>query len=205
MDEIARARIGEAHARLLADDRLQFAFPPPRPAPAPPSASGGPDLMAWMQALGPTAQLLLWLLGGLLALALAWLVWTQLRGVLARREPAAEATDPVHAQRQAAEAGALLAEADALAAAGDFGAAIHRLLQDSLSAIGAQRPRLLRPAQTSRDIAGLPGLPDPVREAFGALAAAVERAIFGGRPVDRAGWEACRARYARLTEPAAWA
>ncbi|WP_159995597.1 hypothetical protein [Roseomonas sp. 18066] len=205
MDETARAGLAAAHQRLLADDRLQFAFPDPLPAPPPPTGSRSSWNLDWLVHLGPVAQWILWGLLVLLALALAWVVLVQLRRAAARREglePAA--TTPAEAERQAARAGALLAEADALAAAGRFAEAVRVLLHQSLAEIGAQRPRLLRPAYTSRDIAALPGLPGAVRDAFGAIAAVVERAVFGGRAVGDPQWQECRGFYARLTQPQAW-
>ncbi|ONG51576.1 hypothetical protein BKE38_15930 [Pseudoroseomonas deserti] len=208
MDETARAGIAAAHARLLADDRLQFAFPDPLPATPPPAtrSGGGSWNLDWLAHLGPVAQVILWGLVALLVLGLAWVVYRQLRQAHRRREGAVEAAiPPAEAERQAARAGALLAEADALAAAGRFAEAVRLLLHQSLAEIGTQRPRLLRPAHTSRDIAALAPLPAPVREAFGAIAAVVERAVFGGRAMGDAQWQECRGFYARLTEPAAWA
>jgi hypothetical protein len=63
----------------------------------------------------------------------------------------------------AAVARVLLADADALAAKGRYAEAAHLLLRRSVQDIEGSRPRLVRPALTSRDIAAHPGLPDAAR------------------------------------------
>ncbi|WP_419899565.1 DUF4129 domain-containing protein [Roseomonas sp. USHLN139] len=204
MDETARSGLAAAHARLLADGRLQFAFPEPTPPPPPAPPPGRGWTLDWIGGLGTVAPWILWGLVAVLGLLLAWVVLQQLRQAQRRREGAGLAVPTAEAERQAARAGALLAEADALAAAGRFAEAVRVLLHQSLAEIGIQRPRLLRPAFTSRDIAALPGLPGPVRQAFGAIAAVVERAVFGGRAIGEAQWQECRGFFARLAEPAAW-
>jgi hypothetical protein len=99
---------------------------------------------------------------------------------------------------------ALLAEADAMAAAGRYDEAARLLLHRSLEDIAARRPRLLRPALTSREIARVPALPDLVRQAFAAMAAPVERSLFGGRRLDRSAWEEARTAYGEFALPGAW-
>jgi len=100
---------------------------------------------------------------------------------------------------------ALLAEADAMAAAGRYDEAARLLLHRSLEDIAARRPTLLRPALTSREIAGVPSLPDAVRGAFAAMAAPVERSLFGGRALDSAAWQEARAAYGDFALSKAWA
>ena len=41
--------------------------------------------------------------------------------------------------------------------------------------------------------------------AFARIARAVEVSLFGGQPVDAGVWDECRAAYAELTVPKAWA
>ena len=43
------------------------------------------------------------------------------------------------------------------------------------------------------------------RPAAPAIAAVVERSFFGGRPVDEAGYAACRQAYTAFALPGAWA
>lgn len=98
----------------------------------------------------------------------------------------------------------LLAEAEALASAGDFEEAVHLLLRRSVEDIAARRPDFLLPSLTARDIAAAASLPDRAREAFGAMARIVERALFARRPVGQPGWLEARAAYERFAFPGSW-
>ena len=62
--------------------------------------------------------------------------------------------------------------------------AARTLLHRSIEDIEQRIPQSIRKAQTSREIAGLPVLPDVVRRAFQPITRAVERSWFGGRPLD---------------------
>ena len=95
--------------------------------------------------------------------------------------------------------------ADALAAEGRFAEAVHLLLYRSVDDIAARRPGLVKPAITSRDLAASRDLPGTPRTAFARIARAVEISLFGGQPVDAGVWGECRAAYAELTVPKAWA
>ena len=200
--------IAAAQARLLADRGFQVTFdalPPPPPT---------PDwLKRLLQAIGealkaisPGVRIGLWVL---LAAAVAVLVYVLVRHGrwrIARARAAAPLT--LHAlgasDPRAAQAAARLEEADRLAAEGLYAEAAHTLLLRSVEDVDAGRPGLVRPSLTSRDIAELPDLPVEPRAAFRSIASVVERALFGGRTVDAAGWAACRRAYSALVRPEAW-
>ena len=105
---------------------------------------------------------------------------------------------------EAAPARAWLREADALAAEGRYAEAVHHLLFRSIEDIGRRRPRLVRPALTSRELAAAEALPPPARSLFARIAGLVEHSLFGGRPVEAGDWTAARAAYADLVLPGTW-
>jgi hypothetical protein len=93
---------------------------------------------------------------------------------------------------------ALLEDADRLAAEGQFDEATHLLLQRSVAQISAARPDWVEPSSTARELAALPALPGPARDAFGVIATRVETSLFALRRLERADWEAARAAYAEF-------
>ena len=74
----------------------------------------------------------------------------------------------------------------------------------SIEDLANRRPGLVKPALTSRDIAGLEAIPAAPRRAFGRLAAAVERSFFGGRAADAAAFAATRADYEAFAFAESW-
>jgi len=108
-----------------------------------------------------------------------------------KRTEAEEAWTPEHAA-----ALALLEEADRLAAEGRFDEATHLLLMRSVGQIAEARPDLVEPATTARELAALSVLPDAARNAFGVIAARVERSLFALRHLDADDWQAARSAYA---------
>ena len=105
---------------------------------------------------------------------------------------------------EAAPARSWLEEADALADKGRFAEAIHHLLLRSIDDIARRRPRLVRPALTSRELSASDGMPAAARQLFAAIAGLVERSLFGGREVGQADWSAARTAYADFALPKAW-
>ncbi|MEO7570643.1 MAG: DUF4129 domain-containing protein [Croceibacterium sp.] len=99
---------------------------------------------------------------------------------------------------------AWLEEADALAANGQFGEAVHHLLKRSIDDIAYRRPQLLRPALTSRDIAAQHAIPPGARKLFAGIVATVERSLFGGRSVSASEWSATREAYSNFALQQAW-
>jgi hypothetical protein len=200
----AADQLARAHARLLQDHDLQFAF---AAAPAPPKP---PDwLKPLAELIASLAPLLQWVFWGGLALAVAAILFFIGRELVRVRWPARH--KPVdlpapEAWRPAPErARALLEDADALAAAGRYGDAARLLLHRSIDDLESRRPRAVRPALTARDIARLEALPAPARGPFALIAAAVEKAFFAGRELDAAGFAECRRAYEAYAFPEAWA
>ena len=176
------------------------AAPPAQPLDLP-DVSGGGGLDGAMQAF-------LWIAAGVaLAILLYWIfAWFRDRG-LAAREPKAkrergkkgEVWRPT--EEQAVQ---LLDEADVLANAGRYDEAARLLLHRSIGEIDAHRPDLVRPALTSRDIAGHPLLPAGPAAAFARIAALVERSLFARRPLGPDDWQNCRAAYHDFAFAAGW-
>ncbi len=188
---------------MRATSDIQYApLPPPPPPPKTPDwlAQLGEWLRALLEPLGKAIGMS-WpvmekVLLALLLLGVVFLLWRLVvQPLLAmRRRPGAEPEPewaPVRAQ-----AVALLADADRLAAEGRFGEAARLLLQRSVHHIAEAQPGWLQPATTAREIAGLPQLPLRARGAFGVIAMRVERSLFAQAELDGADWQAARAAYA---------
>lgn len=198
----ATAEIAEAHRRLLADQSIQFEF----------AAYEQPKVPDWMRVLGEflrenfgLIETGFWILIGLLALALAWVLFARIAGIDWRlRRPRREQEAAEDWRPEEAPARALLKEADALAGEGRFSDAAHLLLFRSIEEIEKRRPRLVRPALTSRDIAGAPDLPSGPRSAFASIAMTVERSLFGGHSLDEGDWRQCRKAYEEFALAGAW-
>ncbi|PTD24241.1 DUF4129 domain-containing protein [Sphingomonas fennica] len=199
---ISDADFAAAHEKLRADPALQFdlpTMPPPDPPPA--------WLVRLLKAIAPYMEYIAW---GLLILAALALLYIVARHLLAhglpffRRRAVAEEGQEPEWRPEAGSARQLLAEADALAAAGRHAEAVHLLLVRSIEEIERRRPHLVRPALTARDIAAADALPGKARRVFAGLAGLVERSLFGGRPVDAAAWRDARAAYEDFALPGAW-
>jgi hypothetical protein len=201
-----------SYTQTMASGTIQTEFPPPPPVPQTPE---------WLKALGdairdffnwsaPAGKPLLWIGAILLVLLLLYLfvpafaTWVDNIRYRRKRKSAEDEADLV-GQAEAGAARALLAEADALAAAGRFAEATHLLLYRSVEDIEGRRPGLVKPAMTSRDLALAHDLPAVAREAFSRIARAVEISLFGGRAIDAGAWQQCRAAYAEMTVPKNWA
>jgi hypothetical protein len=204
----AAVDIVQAHQRMLADRSLQFVF---RPAPPPPPPKPPDWLAPLLKGLESAAPAVQWVFWAGLAAGLGVILFFIGREVLrvrwphrfkrpARTETPAESWRPTHAQ-----ALALLEEVDRLAAAGLYAEAAHLLLHRSIQDIQGRRPNVVRPALTSRDISVLPALPASAREAFVGIARVVERSRFGGAPVGREDFSACRRAYEDFAFPEVWA
>ena len=177
--------IEEAHATVLKESRLQFDLPDATPRPIPPEP--------WTFHFAWGGSALGWVIVGLaciIALAVVWRVW--------RTRPPKPAVSPTPVEQpviRRSVARATLAVADALAAQGRFAEAAHALLACGIEEIGRRYPSLLRPATTSRDIAGLDSLPAMIRTPFARIAAIVELGVFGDRPVAEDGYADCRVAF----------
>ena len=91
-----------------------------------------------------------------------------------------------------------------MAAEGLYGEAARLILHRSIEDIQAHRPALVRPALTSRDIAGLAALPGGPRAAFARIAMLVERSLFARRALAADDWRDCRAAYEEFAFAESW-
>jgi hypothetical protein len=192
-------KLAAAHRALLHTRGLQLDF---ASAPKPPQA---PEwLKALVEALvqfAPVLKVIFW--GGLIlaAILIAVFVAREAAATRWRKPPAAPAADW---RPEPEQARALLDDADRLAAAGRFGEAIHLLLFRSIDDLAGRRPGLVRPALTSRDIAGLEQMPPAARGAFARIAEQVERSVFGGRPVSGEDFAHVRGDYQTFAFSEGW-
>ncbi|HEX9963842.1 MAG TPA: DUF4129 domain-containing protein [Allosphingosinicella sp.] len=214
-----------AHDALKADPSIQFSLQPAPPPPQPPQWLR--DFFQWLGDVldpvkrffgwissfmpdAPYAKILLWTVLAATAAAFAWMVYVRLRDGewrLPRRRRAVSVEVPPEEETwspEAAPARSWLREADAFAAEGRYAEAVHHLLFRSIEDIARRRPRLVRPALTSRELAAAEALPAPARSLFARIAELVERSLFGGRPVEASDWTAARSAYADLVTPGAW-
>ncbi len=197
------AALAGAHSRLLEDSSLQFdrtGFTPPE---VPPWLEAVRDAL---RAVTPLLEYVFW--GGLILIG-AGLAWLIIRELLKLRMPRAKPKTAVVAAEpewrpDEATARNLLAGADALAAEGRYAEAAHLLLLRSVEDIEIKKPRALKVSLTTREIAGLAGLPEAARPAFIRIGEVVERSLFGGRPVDATDFAECRRAYEAFALPAGW-
>ena len=196
----SEGKLAAAHRALLHTRGLQLDFKAAPPEPTPPAW-----LEKLLEALGQLAPILKFLFWGGLVLAAALIVWFVARELMATRWRKPAAAAPVDWRPEPEAARALLEEADRLAAAGRFSEAIHILLFRSIDDLAGRRPGLVRPALTSRDIAGLDQMPAPARTAFARIAERVERSFFGGRAVGSDDFAAARGDYEAFAFSEGWA
>lgn len=200
--QAAEQSLQAAHRALLKTPGLQFDFEA-YVRPSPPHWLDG--LGPFLQAIAPFLRYIFW--GGL-AIAVGLLVYFVGRELLRvrfeRRRRATASEAAAEWRPEPARAKALLQDADALAAAGRYEEAVHLLLFRSIDDLAGRKPGLVRPAFTSRDIAGMDAVPPAPRSAFARIAAVVEHAVFGGRSVDARQFAECRAAYEAFAFAEAW-
>lgn len=214
-----------AHQALKADSSVQFSLTRPDPPPQPPQwlkdfiewlgevLKPVEKLFGWVGKLmpdAPFARFLLWTVLAVAAAVLVTLLYQRLRhGQWRLPWGGSQALDhiPVEEEEWAPEAAPVrswLDEADRLAEQGRFAEAIHHLLLRSIDDITRRRPRLVRPALTSRELAASDGIPAAARELFAAIARMVERSLFGGRDAGKSDWDSARSAYADFALARAW-
>ncbi|HET6970409.1 MAG TPA: hypothetical protein VFH92_04730 [Phenylobacterium sp.] len=195
----AQQKLALAHQALLRNRDIQFDFGA-LPQPKPPGWAK--TLEEILKAIGPYLQYVFW--GGVIVGA-ALILWFVLRELVPerwfRRRTPIVATDWRPAPEAAA---ALLQDAEELAAAGRFEDAIHLLLFRSIDDLSGRRPGAVKPALTSRDIAGLEVLPPQARAAFARLAQSVERTFFGGLAAGASEFEQAREDYRAFAFAEGW-
>lgn len=216
-------QFADAYEAMRADPAIQFNLTPAEPPPQSPQWLR--DFFEWLgQVLEPVGRFLAWLgsfmpdapyarilMWTVIALAVGVLLWAfynrlvngEWRLRLQRRAAAniefAEEWAPDDAPVRS-----WLEEAEALAREGRYAEAIHHLLYRSVDDIARRRPNLVRPALTSRELAGSPAVPERARSLFAGIARLVERSLFGGRPVREADWIAARDSYAEFALAGSW-
>lgn len=190
---------------MLRTRGLQFDFPnAPQPDPPPRWLMEFFEALARLkpvEGLAPVVKYLPWLALAVFLLVVAWLFYVEAKA--ARRRKVAPLPASEWRMEEAAAVG-LLREAQALADAGRFDEAVHRLLNQSIADLVRRRPREVRPALTSRDIAALQIIPDDPRAAFARIAARVEHSLFGGRALALGDFEQARADYEAFALPGGW-
>jgi hypothetical protein len=197
------ARFDAAWRAVRGDPSIQFAMEDVRPPEAPAWLRW---LLSRLEGTGPLFQAIFWVVVAALALTILYFVVRWISGggfgFLKRRGKAEETAEAWRPEE--APARALLAEADALAVVGRFSEAAHLLLFRSIEEIDRRRPEVVRPALTSRDIAGAPQLPAGPRTAFARIVQAVERSLFGGRALGEGDWRSCRSAYEEFAFAREW-
>jgi hypothetical protein len=222
----ATDRFAAAHAALVADPNVQFTLHRAPPPPRPPEwlVDFGRWLGRVLEPVGrflwwigsffpnwPYARIFLWGVLAVVAALVAWAVYQRIRygewrwprrprwrARAVGAEPEAEWTP------EAAPAREWLREADALAAEGRYAEAVHHLLRRSIDDIARRRPRLVRPALTSRELGAADAIPPAARDLFAGIARLVERSLFGGRPVAATEWSEARVAYSDFALPGSW-
>ena len=195
------AHVDAAWKAIRADPSIQFDLPEKVAEPRnPPPEWLEPTLRAigrFVEWVGGGWRVILWGIGIVIVVALLFALVPGLREWIAeklgRGRIVAEAPRWAPTETRAR---ALLEDADALAAEGRYDEAVHLLLFRSIDDIVAWRGDVVRPADTSRDIARAEALPENARGAFAGIVAAVERSLFGGRALDGDDWQRARADYA---------
>lgn len=221
----AADRFDAAHAALKADSSVQFAFLRPTPPPQPPAWLK--PVFQWLRSVfRPIGQFFRWIdswfpnwpfarifLWSVLAVVVAMLLWVAYQRIrhgewrMPRFRPPRAASVDLEAEGwtpEVAPAREWLREADAMAAQGRFAEAIHHLLLRSVDDIARRRPRVVRPALTSRELGASEAIPPSARNLFAGIARLVERSLFGGRALDAADWASARASYADFALPGTW-
>jgi hypothetical protein len=193
---------GAAWKALKHDRLLQFDFPDVTPESQPPGWLK--TLVKWLAAHGEWFRYAGWGLLALLVLAGLWWFVTYLRKRGPNRTEASRELAVPQWQPSPERARLLLADADALAARGQFGEAAHLLLLVSIQEIAERRPGLVRRALTSREIANRPELSAQAREVFALIAAVVEHAIFGNHAIAVEDFGLCRRAFEQFTVPSTW-
>jgi len=197
-DAAAPARVQEALQQAYARGDLQRTYPPARDLRSLESAEAAMDplvaLLRWL-GLGGVSTLLIRLLGvggAVLAVLLAAL-WLARR--LVERGDSGLAAEGVSAPTL--DAGPLL-DAEALAAQGRFGEAIHLLLLRTFEVLARRMGSRLAPGMTAREALVRLALPAPARPALADLVAAAETTTVAGRSASEGDYRRCAERFTVL-------
>lgn len=163
--------------------------PPPREPPPEPERREPWNIPSWI------GEALLWLVAIALGVVLLTALISRLRS---RRRPVAAVGPRPSTPAQVVTFEVPLGEAEALAAQGRFGEAIHVLLLKTLALLGGAAGVPVPPALTSREILDRIPLDPPSRGALGALVDEVEISWFGGALPDADDWARCLEHFRRF-------
>jgi hypothetical protein len=200
------ARIEKAAKGALSDPRIQTELPgivkpvAPRIRLRPREPQGQP----WN--LGAGAKVVLWTVVAVAAAALLYLIFKEVSGMRVRwrRKPAtAGAAGEMTYEEEIDEGDRLVAEADQLAAQGQFAEAIHLLLVHGLRRLEVDGMGGIRRAFTAREVLRRSSLPRRAKDLLAVVVAAVEFSHFGGRSADAKIYGDCRTAFLSFTEAAA--
>ncbi|NBC20211.1 MAG: hypothetical protein GVY06_04045 [Alphaproteobacteria bacterium] len=207
----------EIHREWAEDEELQLERPEAKPqVNTPPTPRERPgwqrwiaDMLGWLFSIvGPVFRVIFYILVSAIAVTIAGFILSQvfnLRVGRERRDKARVTESRVEDLRpDAGRARTLLEEADALAREGRFADAVHLLLFRSIEDIQERQEGGLPRSLTAREIGALGALPETARRALAPIIGVVERSFFGGREVDRQGWETARASYETFAFGESW-
>lgn len=159
--------------------------------------------------LGPVFSFIGWILLGLIGLGVLYALYLMFgdmslgRGNQKEKDPEDDISLIDNLRPEERRARALLEDADALAAKGQFAEAVHLLLFRSIDEIQEKKGAVAR-SLTAREIGSLGFLPQDIRDALSPIIRIVERSFFGGRPVNAESWQEARASYESFAFGGAW-
>lgn len=206
----ATSRIDEASKRALSDRSIQKTLPSlrggarrpqpdprlePRRRPQPAPRLPGRDEVGGLGSIGQTT---LWVIAIIAGAALLFFVVRELLSLrLGAGKKRFEASDATVRARvtgggEAAGPRGLLDEADALAARGAFGEAIHLILMHSLGRLEHVSARAVGRSLTAREILRGTPITARARELLGSIVGASELTHFGGRDAGEADYRSCK-------------
>jgi len=191
-------RVPEALREAYAQGHLQEGYPPALDLQHLQSAEAAVDplvaLIRWLGLGGVAAQLLRILgIGAAVVAVLLAAVW--IAGRFAERGQDGSLTEGAAAP--ALDAGPLL-DAEALAAQGRFGEAIHLLLLRTFEVLARRLGSRLAPGMTAREALARLTLPPPARPALADLVDAVETTTFAGHAASEGDYLRCAERFTLL-------
>lgn len=204
--EVDRGRIEDLVTAHKANDRLQTERPEwtPEPVEVEPRKRNAfleaiADFFSWLfRTFGGLFKfIMIAVIGGAILYAL-WYMFGDVVGLrwFKKDKPdEAELSEIENTRPDRKQAVALLEQADALAAEGKFAEAVHLLLFRSIEDLQEKRSGGVPKSLTAREIQSLSDLSQVARQALAPIIRIVETSFFGGRPVDRSGWQTARQSY----------
>ena len=193
----------EVHSAYLRDSSLQLERPQqpiePPATPRPPPPGWLQSLARFLESLGPFFRMVSYIGFSVVLLALIWFLFGEAirmrLGWTRKDKTSGPPTLDLTYRPESSAARSLLESADQLAADGRFAEAVHLLLFRSIEDVQTRLDSGVPDSFTAREIASLSQLPQSMQRGLLPIIRIVERSFFGGRTVDRAGWEEARRSY----------